>query len=493
MNRIPQMLFSAWQRARRAQTARGSSHSSGQAMIFILMVIVILAFVALWQFDLHKTLFVKYKSRNAGDAAALAAARWQAISLNLIGELNVMQAVSISQSLGRGDTNFVEAKAIGDLEARVAFTGPMVGFLAAEEAAKNNGMYVNSDYTREVNDHANTIRRDYLINYPDLPYHNTPEPPTAWDDYAQMVQEIADLGVAASPDNVKFYNDYVDFDHMLLNPSFYDAIATSDWCWFFFNAYNLLQTYTSYRDWPPLPIYNEPRPSSSEYFALGLHRVSRLADFGAVTFTNGALGPRDLLGKLDQLSQTQLDPGVITVSANWLFYRDDFWSAWTGLLGDDFPFRSDVKDEYNYIGADSAVRIVADVDRLTPGIQSADVTWSAAAKPFGTLEGPVQPSTYGLVLPGFTDVRLIPVDASTASPGGSHPNWGIHIHEHLPPYIQQGLFGLSAGCWYCQQLRTWEDPVFRADGLRWLLAHSSDCTVHHGGGGGGGGGSHRGH
>jgi uncharacterized YccA/Bax inhibitor family protein len=37
---------------------------SGQAIIFLIVVVVILAFVMLWNFDLHKTLFVKVAGKN---------------------------------------------------------------------------------------------------------------------------------------------------------------------------------------------------------------------------------------------------------------------------------------------------------------------------------------------------------------------------------------------------------------------------------------------
>ncbi len=478
-----------------ASLPAGPSRRGGQAIIFVMMVLVILVFVALWQFDLHKTLFVKYRSRNGGDAAALAAARWQAISLNLVGELNIMQAVYISQGLA-GDTNaFVEAKQVADLEARVPFTGPMVGFLAAEEAAKNNGMFNNAQFTQDVSDHAGEIRREYLTRYPDPPYHNDPEPPTAWDDYADMCDEIASLGVAAAPDNARYYTDFADWNHMLLNPSFYDAIASQDWCWFFFNAYDLLKSYQSFRDWPALPIYVEPRPADSEFFGLDLRRFSQLSLMSAIPRDNGRpITVKDLLIKLKELADPQyIDTNVVNVAANWLFYRDEVWSSWTDYIGKDFPFRGAVKPEYDYAGADSAVRLVNNVERHTPGIQGADVTWSAAAKPFGTLEGAIKPCQYGLVLPAFTDVRMIPIDASSAPAAGSRPGWGIHIHDHLPNYVQNGLGGLDPNCWYCAQLRTWEDPTFRATGIQWLLQHSDECVIRGPGPGGGGGGTHRGH
>ena len=74
-------------------------------MVFLIMVLVILVFVVLWNFDVHKILHVKSVTQNSGDAAALAAARWQATTLNLIGDLNLMHAVA----LGSGDAAVAEA------------------------------------------------------------------------------------------------------------------------------------------------------------------------------------------------------------------------------------------------------------------------------------------------------------------------------------------------------------------------------------------------
>ena len=83
----------------------GERRRRGQVLIFALVAMVILVFVALWNFDLHKIIAVKAVSQNAGDAAALAAARWQGLSLNLIGDLNILQAASLMQ----GDTNAAAA------------------------------------------------------------------------------------------------------------------------------------------------------------------------------------------------------------------------------------------------------------------------------------------------------------------------------------------------------------------------------------------------
>lgn len=464
-------------------------------MIFVIMVLVILAFVAIFQFDLHKSLFVKSRSRNAGDGAALAAARWQGHSLNMIGDLNVMQAIAILQGLALGQTNFPEAEAIADLTARMAFVGPMTGFMAAQQAAKNNGLYLNDLYTRDLAEHAARVRDEYPINYPVPPYQNDPSPPGAWDDYADMLAVAANQGVAVAPDNMRLFNDYVDYDHMLLNPSFYDAIASRDWCWFWFNAHDLLRTYQSWRDWPPLPIFNEPQPINSEIFGLNLRKTSRLSSVPLLIPTNmPAITVGELLRALDQFTGMTSDRELATVSATWYCYSERFWQPWSEWINDNFPFRGEIKPQYDYLGADAAVRSETSADRLTPGVASATITWSAAAKPFGSLDDATPPNAFGLVLPAFTDVRLIPIDASTAPAGGSRPGWGTHIHDHLPPYLQQGLGGLDGNCWYCDQLRTWEDITFRGDGIAWLLTHSGDCHVPPPGPGGGpGGGGRRGH
>ena len=59
----------------------------GQTIVFLLMALTILMFALLWNIDLHRLVAGKSHAQNAGDSAALAAARWQGESLNLIGEL----------------------------------------------------------------------------------------------------------------------------------------------------------------------------------------------------------------------------------------------------------------------------------------------------------------------------------------------------------------------------------------------------------------------
>jgi hypothetical protein len=188
------------------------------------------------------------------------------------------------------------------------------------------------------------------------------------------------------------------------------------------------------------------------------------------------------------------------MAAVWYVYDTNVWSAWRAMAvtgPDPFPATGPLKPEYDYAGADAAVRVEALTDRLTPGpghsrITNA-ITWTAAAKPFGYLNEHDPPHRYGLVLPAFHDARLIPVDASSAPAGGAYNiEWRRHIEEHLPDYMAHGPH--ESACWYCRQLLVWEDPAFRQSGVDWLAENSQRCDEQGGDGGGGhGGGRRRGH
>ena len=128
-----------------------------------------------------------------------------------------------------------------------------------------------------------------------------------------------------------------------------------------------------------------------------------------------------------------------------------------------------------------------------------DILWTAAAKPFGYLESDdddglrLRPDAYGIVLPAFRDVRLIPIDAGSGGAGGAFDiGWRRHLDEHLPLYTSTGA--LDDGCRYCRLIDTFEDSDCRRQGIDWLLVNSDRCTLPSpGGGGGGGGGTRRGH
>ena len=475
----------------------------GQTMVFLVMVVVILAFIALWNFDLHKVIYIKTITRNAGDGAALAAARWQGITLNILGELNAAQAVSINDSLLRGDTNFAEARAIADLQARVCFAGPMIGFASAQQAGKNNGIHANSAFTAQVVGHAAAVRA-YAAAAKSQgvrpPYVNS-DGSTAWDDYADMLSVIGGEGIVAMPGRASPYSGY----HILLDRDFYQAIATMNWCWFYNHARTLLQTYGGWQTWPPLPSFLTSAFNASEYFPINVTTVPYLASLAG--YTGDLSVPGKVLQQLSQISSHSLVTDVELVPATWYCYDRSHWMPWSEWINTNnndssgpFPFLSSIKKQYDVAGCDAGLAVLADSSPTLFSKKQYAITWVAAAKPFGYLDGDVLPNTYGIVLPAFRDVRLIPYDAKISPDGGTPDDlvWIEHITAHLPVYMKYGPDGirdLAAHCMYCSDLIRWEDPNFRMTGVLWLQTYSTNCIVPKGGGGGGssGGGSSHGH
>ena len=477
-------------------TPRQHKHArqSGQAIIFSILVLVVLFFVVLWNFDLHKYLGVKTRSQNAGDAAAVMAARWQGITLNLIGDLNILRVGALSTSDGNA------LNAISNMQARLAFVGPMIGFLSAQQAAKNNGIYQNDEMTLLTREHAHRVRHDYTQVVGPNGEMLFPEPfPNAWTLYADMLDYIADEGVAAGPENARFFTDF-EGGHILLLQAFYDAIAARTWCWFFHNAYDALQNYTDYTWWPPLEQVRMPNYVNSEIFGLGLTlRHTTVSRFARHTTLAELADDRNL-------AVTITSPGL-TRSSTWYCYGAP-WGPWTALaqnVPDPFPLAGELRSQYDYAGADAAIRVEAAVDRNTPTSGGGSITntivWTAAAKPFGYLDveqvtddAPAPPTEINLVLPAFHEARLIALDASSAPEGGGYSlEWRRHVETHLPLYVDTGQ--LPYACWYCTQLREWEDPLFRQAGVNWLNVHSRQCipTGGPGPGGPGGGGRRIGH
>jgi hypothetical protein len=466
------------------------NRKSGQVMIFLIMTMVILVFMALWNFDLHKLLYVKNVTQNGGDAAAVMAARWQAITLNVVGDLNLMQAIAISDDAPDA------IAAISNIQARLLFVGPMVALQASQQPAKNNGIYVKQEYSDFIREHAREVLNDYTSISGATGQPLFPEPyENAWSEYASMLELAARDGIAAAPDNIRLYSD-VSGGHILYDISFYEAVAGHHWCWFFLYAPGLLEDYENFFPawWQPLPDPPVREPINSEIFSLGLTKLETTLNHLQVDYT-----------VLDDIATEREYPHQITTNATetnltWYVYGQnwDTWDAMSPTGPDPFPAVGPIKEQYDYSGADAAIRVEATTGRLTPGHNgttiSNTITWTAAAKPFGYLNENQRPIDLGLVVPAFHDVRLIPVDASSApAEGGFNLGWRRHIEEHLPVYMASGPSALSSGCYYCRQLKNWEVPAFRRAGVDWLRDNSGQCTATSGHGGHRGGGRRRGH
>ena len=476
----------------------------GQVAILLAFALAALTLLVLMNVDTFLAMRTRGRLQNAGDAAALAAARKQGELLNEIGTLNLEHVLAAA----RDDTN--ECRRIVAKQRRLALCGPLDAVPAASDAAARNGAARESDanhpFSQILREHARTVRTVYTGDGGGG-YDPFPEPyPGAWMEYAAALERVATGDLAAGPESIFFH--YWNGGHTLLDPDFYRAIAAKNWCWFLLEckAGNLLETYDSWHDWAPLPdraLVELDRFQNSEVFSLG---VAGMRTPLLPLFTPEQLADllKTHLGKSvseDSIAKSSLlkDPGE-----TWFFLSRHLWHTWfdgSRLVGDDsgysFPLAGDVKPEYNVLGASAGCFCAKELETVLSSGR-AKFSWSAAAKPFGSLrteEGETAPATAfkRFALPCFTDVRLVPCDTvARNSLSTADPSWVRHVREHLPLYMEKGPFP-APGCWYCIQLTTWESEPFRRTGRNWLKFHPGECHRVTGPGGGGAGGVSRGH
>jgi hypothetical protein len=469
----------------------------GQIALFLLFALVALVLLSLLNVDVFDSVRAKARLQDGGDAAAIAAAKCQGQLLNRIGRLNIDHVVAAVFDR----TN--ECRRIEREQARLALLGPVVpvhgvgGALArANEAAKKNGMPVREEFATILRRHVREIRTVYSGGGGFDPY---PEPfPGAWTEYATAIDNVVATGLAVGPDNIDFYD--APGGHPLACRAFYNAVAARDWCWFWFFRNGLLESYSGHGDWPPLSPSSANTCDNSEIFSLHV-TASRCSILDVFT-------PDELLVLVEKFSDEPVTADDIDDSElvrdrgeTWYFYGAGAWSRWFNgfSLADDpdggeFPLAGEIKPEYNVRGCAAVCRCAKEVAAVA--VDSVrDFTWSAAAKPMGTVEnlaGETDAVTAfaNLVVPCFTDVRLVPVD----SVGGEDLStadvaWVDHLRSHLAAYLERGPDRGSL-CWYCRQLVTWENPTFRRTGSIWLKYNSGTCRRGDYGPGGRGGTSH---
>lgn len=263
----------------------------GQVLILALVAMILMLLAIVLIFDVQNVIRGKVKVQNAVDAAALTGAEWQKKSLNLVGELNLVRATAVlisdpffgcgmnpedytkvpppeyfydEEGHLKGDELIAELirvdkekrrltildSLVSQLQTRIAFVGPMIGFGAAQQAAKNNGLNYNQDAGEMFVQLLGLLYRDDL-------YGNEAIAPQEIHDYywrapyVSMVQAVMDSAIGnndyggltnriygiAAGSKVEFLgapslgaeppNSITDF---LGSKRFYDAIHGRNWC-----------------------------------------------------------------------------------------------------------------------------------------------------------------------------------------------------------------------------------------------------------------------
>lgn len=485
---------------------KDTSAKSGQIVLVLLFMLLGLVFLLMMETDIFSAIRGKTRIQNAGDAAALAGARWQGITLNLIGELNMIHVAASCES------NETVAAGVVALQERLALAGPIVGLLAANSAALENKAPVHDDFTRIVETRAQSAGGYASATWP-----------TKGADYGHMLHTAVSDGLAAGNDNADLLPICSEY-HPLYDLKFYQAVQASDWRRICLNCFGgnharATSELLAWHGWPtPPPLVEGADLSNSEFLSLHVKRATvALAATSRPNAADVILAAAHDLGLDDVITPDNLDTNnVLTQARTWYFYNDSAWRDWRELDIDGaarFPLENAVRPEYDVMGATALFRVR---DTLVPLAQIArtnEFEWTAAAKPFGSVDyaGGTRRvidlfNTYSgtfnapLILPSFTFVRLIPIggvgtpdpenesgSSWSSSRGASDLAWLEHVKSHVP-FNQR-----ADGCRYCNILRLYgENADHLHTGGQYLMNHAHDdyCAPPSSGGKRGGGTSH---
>lgn len=455
---------------------------TGQIALFLVMILAVICVLAVMNVGSFLCIRAKNRAMNAGDAAALAVAKYQGELLNEIGTLNVAH---LQAALANDEAKCAE---IMERQLRTCFLAPVKGISVGSEAARKNHAaswkHDSDDKWKEFfRAHVADIRSVYA-NDP----QSYPEPWSgAWLEFASELELQISPRLYAWPENAEFADLRESFP--LAAQAFYSAIAGRAWCWFHFHGMWLLSRSS---DQMPLPDFTEPEVHfNSEIYPLHL-KFEPLPEVLDATWT-------EIVKRVAGCSEAEIAASYLITNGTqkWAFY-DSRWNRWSTYDGiaynpDEFPSIGNVKPQYDVLGCAAICRIMYGArDLFASDERSVGVDWTAAAKPFGTVANAdgdmdVVTALNRFVVPAFETMRLVPVD----SVGGrdlhtADVEWMIHLKHHIrsSPYYTAPN---PSGCWYCAQLKLWDDPFFRRQGEEWLRLNSSTCTrptgsgSHHGG------------
>ena len=543
--------------------SRRRHRSRGQVLVVALVVIIILMVLAIFLFDLQNLIRLRAKTQTSADSAVLTAAAWQGRTLNIIGEMNMLKAANmLIADVEPFDDDSKEGvlesvQLLTQMQTRIAYSGPMIGFAAAQEAAKNNGMRVSDTFTTHIEDHlvdyVEPASGVYIEVFADvIPYEDY-----EWlYAYSAMMQETVENGVAAQFVNNRYLKGVPlligEGADLLMDPAFYDAVHTHNFCWFYRQGIEYGDTFdfsTIEMDTTPagffvgselLPIFvgfTTGAPPSAVTDALDARSIAplppdheALPEITWATFEDsGDGGPgwddttlydfvnpylrsniraNYTYGGASVRAVCYSQPSLIFGRPSWRHGDPEYPDEEEGKLGEALAFSATAIDgthsfqEYGDRLANAESRLQAQATEET--VQS-----SSAAKPFGALDDSTPPHGAGVVLPVFTATRLIPAALVPQNLADRNPDFIKFILEYFghPSYPDVPPDIRSKYWYFISAIEAFQD---RSSGFRvaWLsydnwrreymagpdgIIDTADdrrdpCIPDGGGGGGGGGG-----
>ena len=408
---------------------------NGQVAIFLVLILAGLALLLALNIDVFTSSRSKIRLQNAADSSALALARWQGATLNLIGELNLARLAAVCQS------NENAVAGIGRLQSRLAFMGPTIGLMAANDLAERNGVGISNDMTLGMR-----IASEFMD-----------------EGYRRMLDVVIRQGIRAGVDNAAILKaGNVD---PRTDPDFYEAIRSRNFrtlcCRFAGGAHRL----------PSVP---SGAPDPDEIMLSGAN-----ACFGnvGIGWEPGLM----YVGRIPELVNLAQDCGIdgntVTESAlasnayvlakySWCVYDSSEWRDFPDDFSfSRFPWLTPFRDEYSVCGGSVTVRVEHNVALASLTAHTNFITAKAAAKALGGVHGrKVTSITPSIVLPVFSKARLVPFAPGAA---GRH---GMADLNHIRSLI--GLLGSPGGAnSYLHLLDVFESEEFRKAAEDWYSKH----------------------
>ena len=471
----------------------------GQVMIYMVVILIFVLVMCFFLFDLHTMIHTRHKTQTGVDSAALSAARWQGQTMNMVGELNLVKGTTMMLTAfppyEADDVTELQASAamVDEMQTRLLYVGPLMGYQSAQIAAKNNGVYEQSSFTDYLQSHIDNALSDrgdgsdpctngsyYEQIYCDsLNYYGY-----SWHDgYREMLQDIVSDGIAAGSYQSRYLsqaNILIDINGTCYNGiEFMVALVREDYCWFINNGFDPEEAHTV-----------EPCSTAvvvSDFFP-GSELLNLYLDFSGGNFaemsglTSSYLPDRSLthIDPVDPNDPTIIDQDMQDAldALNWLVFAGKWDDINNYDLFETYDFlRSSIRSEYvfggpaSYFGTKTEPGLISgrwdwepgkkdtggqanlgnalDIgpegvdqqkerlkrseDRLRQLRNNASVESTSMAKALGMLDSGGAPNDAGIVLPVFHDVRLMPVslvDPNDAQTGDKFPNIYLFLVEY---------------------------------------------------------------
>ena len=436
------------------------TRESGQVLLVGIVMIVIILVSLFVLADVHNTIRAKLKLETAQQAAAIAAAEWQRESLNLIGEINLIKASNaLLQPPDKIDIMQLEYDRLTEMQTRVSFLGPLIGFAAAQQAAKANGINSHGNlneiylkYLTEDNGYYFSAGSDgYINNY-------------KWfRPYRELVETISNSGIAIRP-NVGNSFSLTAYPYCLNSTSFYRDI------YYHYNDINQNPTYQ--REWLGTIVSMCKLPDSyyrNTWWDIRFHTpkfIGQSEIYPLYVNIEDPLSPTDdeklvindspIRGNL--LPTAAEYPEIQNIRMKWYCYDQKNWdteayrnfynpnpenddSHHYNWYNGEYVLRSKIKEQYRYEGpvayAETGLRIshlskyvkpgtsrknffktntpieastVIGAERVLNEEKNIDLTSrpGVMAKTFGELKNGKKPHTVRMVLPVFHTTSVVP-------------------------------------------------------------------------------------